>query len=40
MFFAAGIPTLAGDALLSAMPAAFSAVAAAAAVVADDGARR
>ncbi|WP_279486442.1 hypothetical protein [Actinomadura sp. 6K520] len=39
MFFAAGTTTLAGTALLSAVPAAFSAVAAATAAVVDDGAR-
>ena len=39
MFFAAGTRTLAGIVLLSAVPAAFSAVAAANAVAVDDGAR-
>ncbi|XRQ09511.1 hypothetical protein ACN3XK_00945 [Actinomadura welshii] len=39
MFFAAGTSTLAGNVLLSAVPAAFSAVAAADAVVVVDGAR-
>jgi hypothetical protein len=38
MFFAAGTRTLAGDSLLSAVPAAFSTAAAAA--IADDGVRR
>jgi hypothetical protein len=39
MFFAAGTRTLAGDRLLSAVPAAFLSAAAAAATV-DDGVRR
>jgi hypothetical protein len=40
MFFAAGTRTLAGDCLLSAVPAAFSTAAATAAAIADDGVRR
>ncbi|WP_433144742.1 hypothetical protein ACQPZ8_00710 [Actinomadura nitritigenes] len=40
MFFAADTRTLAGDCLLSVVPAAFLVAAAAAAAIADDGVRR